>query len=32
MNAPGLGFSFTPDQEMLRKVVSDFAAKELTPE
>ena len=32
MNAPGLGFSFTPDQEMLRKVVGDFAAKELTPE
>lgn len=32
MSASGLGFSFTPDQEMLRKVVSDFAAKELTPE
>ncbi|MEX2145853.1 MAG: acyl-CoA dehydrogenase family protein [Candidatus Rokuibacteriota bacterium] len=31
MNA-GLGFAFTGEQEMLRKVVHDFAVKELTPE
>jgi alkylation response protein AidB-like acyl-CoA dehydrogenase len=28
----GLGFRFTEEQELLRKVVADFAAKELTPE
>jgi alkylation response protein AidB-like acyl-CoA dehydrogenase len=28
----GLAFGFTAEQEMLRKVVGDFAAKELTPE
>ncbi|OGK77972.1 MAG: hypothetical protein A2X52_23020 [Candidatus Rokubacteria bacterium GWC2_70_16] len=30
--AGGLGFHLTEEQEMLRRVVRDFAAKELTPE
>jgi alkylation response protein AidB-like acyl-CoA dehydrogenase len=28
----GLGFAFTEEQEMLRRVVAEFTAKELTPE